>query len=180
MHGGKPWYEHLLSDGKRNGAFGEIMPEDEFYGWMKAADVFDLLWLEPQFVEQIKDKFASHPFVSEAWVKNLGQGKTIDKIKEMIEQGNALPMFYDGKLVGSFRRDHERDDTLKAEVLLENLVAKASGVLAILHLLKLAKMDPTEVEFVLDCTETAVGDRYNRGGGSLSKAYAEMAVNHWF
>jgi hypothetical protein len=171
----KPWYEHLLSDGKRNGPFGEIMPQEEFYGWMKAADDFDLFWIEPQFIERIKDKFASHPFVSEAWVKKLGQGKAIEKIKEMIEQGNALPIFYDGKLIGSFRRDHERDDTLKAEVLLENLVAKASGVLAILHLLKLAKMDPTEAEFVVDCTETAVGDRYNRGGGSLSKAYAEMA-----
>jgi len=171
----KPWYQHLLEDGKRNGPFGEIMPEDEFFGWMKVADDFDLLWLDPQFIEQIKDKFASHPFVSEAWVKKLGQGKALEKIKEIIEQGAALPVFYNGKLVGSFRRDHERDDTLKAGVLLENLVAKASGVLAILHLLKLAKMDLTEVDFVLDCTETAVGDRYNRGGGSLSKAYAEMA-----
>jgi len=171
----KPWYEHLLTEGKRNGPFGEIMPEDEFYGWMKAADDFDLFWLEPQFIEQIKDKFSSHPFVSEAWIKKLGQGKSIEKITEIIEKGDALPIFYDGKLIGSFRRDHERDDTLKAQVLLENLTAKASGVLAILHLLKLANMDPTEVEFVLDCTETAVGDRYNRGGGSLAKAYAEMA-----
>ena len=65
----KPWYKHLLSGGKRNGPFGEIMPEDEFYGWMKVADDFDLLWLDPHFIEQIKDKFASHPFVSEAWVK---------------------------------------------------------------------------------------------------------------
>ncbi len=172
----KPWYEHPLSNGKRSGAFGEIMPQDEFYCWMKAADDFDLFWLEPQFVEQIKDKFASHPFVKEDWVKKLmSQAKSIEKIREIIDQGNALPIFYDNKLVGSFRRDHERDDTLKAEVLMENLVAKATGVLAILHLLKLAKMDPSEVEFVIDCTETAVGDRYNRGGGSLSKAYAEMA-----
>jgi betaine reductase len=170
----KPWYEHLLKDGKRNGLFGEIMPEDEFYGWMKVADDFDLLWLDPQFIEQIKGKFASHPFVKEAWVKKLGQGKAFEKIKEMIEQGAALPVFYNGKLVGSFRRDHERDDTLKAEVLMENLVAKASGALAMLHLFKLAKITPPDVDFVLDCTETAIGDRYNRGGGSLSKAYAEM------
>jgi len=57
---------------------------------------------------------------------------------------------------------------------MENLVAKASGALAMLHLFKLAKIAPADVDFVLDCTETAVGDRYNRGGGSLSKAYAEM------
>ncbi len=171
----KPWYEHLLPEGKRSGAFGEIMPEEEFYGWMKVADDFDLFWIAPQFIEEIKDKFASHPFVTEAWVKKLGQGKSPEKIKEIIEKESAIPLFYQGRLIGSMRRDHERDDTLKAEVLLENLIAKASGVLAMLHLFKLAQMDPTEVEFVLDCTETAVGDRYNRGGGSLSKAYAEMA-----
>jgi len=170
----KPWYEHLLKDGKRNGPFGEIMPEDEFYGWMKVGDDFDLLWLDPQFIEQIKDKFASHPFVREAWIKKLGQGKAPEKIKEIIEQGAALPVYFNGKLVGSLRRDHEKDDTLKAEVLMENLVAKASGALAMFHLLKSANITPVDVDFVLDCTETAIGDRYNRGGGSLSKAYAEM------
>jgi len=170
----KPWYEHQLSDGKRNGPFGEIMPEDEFYGWMKVADDFDLLWLDPQFIEQIKDKFASHPFVSEAWVKKLGEGKAPEKIEEIISKGSALPVYYHGKLVGSLRRDHDRDDTLKAEVLMENLLAKASGALTMLHMFKRAGIKPEDVDFVLDCTETAVGDRYNRGGGSLSKSYAEM------
>ena len=170
----KPWYQNLLSDGKRFGAFGEIMPEDEFYGWLKAADEFDLVWLDPEFIAQIKDKFAGHPFVSEAWVKKLGQGKDLAKIKEIIGQGAALPLYLEGKLVGSLRRDHDRDDTLKAEVLMENLLSKASGVLTMLHLFKLAGIEANDVDFVLDCTETAVGDRYNRGGGSLSKAYADM------
>ncbi len=170
----KPWYEHLLNDGKRNGPFGEIMPEGEFYGWMKIADDFDLLWLDPRFIEQIRGKIASHPFVGEAWIKKLGQGKAPEKIAEIIGQGAALPLFYQGRLVGSLRRDHDKDDTLKAEVLMENLLAKASGALAMLHLFKLAKVVPKDIDFVLDCTETAVGDRYNRGGGSLSKAYAEM------
>ena len=170
----KPWYEHPLQDGRRQGPFGEIMPEEEFYGWMKIADDFDLLWLEPQFVDQIRDQFASHPFIHEAHVKKLGNGKPPEKIREAIEQGNALPVYFNGKLVGSFRRDHELDDTLKAEVLMENLMAKASGALAMLHLFKRAGITPTDIDFVLDCTETAIGDRYNRGGGSLSKAMAEM------
>jgi len=170
----KPWYEHPLQDGKRRGPFGEIMPEDEFYGWMKIADDFDLLWLDLDFIEQIRDKFVAHPFIGEPQVKKLGEGKPIEKIKEIIEQGVALPLYFYGKLVGSIRRDHDKDDTLKAHVLLENLVAKASGSLAMLHLFKRAKIEPTAVEFVLDCTETAIGDRYNRGGGSMSKAMAEM------
>ena len=170
----KPWYEHLLQDGKRHGPFGEIMPEDEFYGWLKVADDFDLLWLDSDFIEQIRGKFAAHPFTGEAQVKKLGEGKPIEEIEEIIEQGAALPLYFYGKLIGSIRRDHDKDDTLKAEVLLENLLAKASGSLAMLHLFKRAKIESVDIDFILDCTETAVGDRYNRGGGSLSKAMAEM------
>ena len=170
----KPWYEHLLQDGKRHGPFGEIMPEDEFYGWLKVADDFDLLWLDSDFIEQIRGKFAAHPFIGEAQVKKLSEGKPIEKIQEIIEQGAALPLYFYGKLIGSIRRDHDKDDTLKAEVLLENLLAKASGSLAMLHLFKRVKIESVDIDFILDCTETAVGDRYNRGGGSLSKAMAEM------
>jgi betaine reductase len=171
---GKPWYEHLLQNGKRNGPFGEIMPEDEFYGWMKAADDFDLLWLESEFVAQIRDAFSSHPFIGEAMVEKLGEGKPPEKIREIVEKGAAAPLFYRGNLVGSLRRDHDKDDTLKPIVLMENLMAKASGSLAMLHLFKRTGIEPTDVDFVLDCTETAIGDRYNRGGGSMSKAMAEM------
>jgi len=170
----KPWYEHSLREGERQGLFGEIMPEEEFYGWLKIADDFDLLWLEPQFVDQIRDKFTAHPFTNESHVKKLGNGKPPGKIKEVIEQGNALPVYFQGKQVGSIRSDHDKDDTLKAEILMENLMAKASGSLAMLHLFKRAGISPTDIDFVLDSTETAVGDRYNRGGGSLSKAMAEM------
>lgn len=170
----KPWYEHPLEDGKRHGIFGEIMPEDEFYGWMKIADDFDLLWLVPEFIDQIKDKLAAHPFISESQVKKLGEGKAPERIKETIDQGVALPMYYQDMLIGALRSDHDKDDTLKAEVLMENLMAKASGCLTMHHLFQRAGIAPTEIDFVLDCTETAVGDRYNRGGGSLSKAMAEM------
>jgi glycine/sarcosine/betaine reductase complex component C subunit beta len=170
----KPWYEHPIEDAKRQGPFGEIMPEEEFYGWMKAADDFDLLWLEQEFADRIREPFRSHPFVTEAYLKKLGQGKPHEQIRGAIEQGNALPVYSRGVVIGCLRRDHEQDDTLKAEVLMENLMAKASGSLAMLHLFRRAGITPEAVDFVLDCTETAIGDRYNRGGGSLSKAMAEM------
>ncbi len=51
----KPWYDHPVPEGKRYGPFGEIMPEEEFYGWMKTADDFDLLWLIPDFVDRIRE-----------------------------------------------------------------------------------------------------------------------------
>ncbi len=170
----KPWYENLSKDGTRQGPFGEIMPEDEFYGWMKIADDFDLIWLEAEFVDQIRDTFAVHPYIGEAQVRKLGEGKSFYKIEEIIDKGEAVPLYFQGKMVGSLRRDHAKDDTLKPLVLMENLMARASGSLAMLHLLTRAAISPTEVDFVLDCTETAIGDRYNRGGGSMSKAMAEM------
>ena len=34
---------------------------------------------------------------------------------------------------------------------------------------------PEAIEYVISCSEEAVGDRYNRGGGNLAKAIAEMA-----
>lgn len=170
----KPYYEHQIVNAKRLGIFGEIMPQDEFYAWLKIADDFDLLWLNPSFVKQIAEKSASHPYMTEPRLKKLGQGVEPDKIRKKIEDGEALPVYFNGEMVGSFRRDHDRDDTLKPEVLMENLMAKASGSLAIIKMLERAGIPPAEVDFVLDCTETAIGDRYNRGGGSLSKAMAEM------
>ena len=170
----KPWYKNLLQDGKRYGPFGEIMPEEQFYGWMKIADDFDLLLLDPKFVDQIRGLFSSHPCTDEAMVKKLGEGTPPKRIRDVIEQGAALPLYFQGKRVGSLRRAHEKDDTLKPRVLMENLMAKASGSLAVRHLIGASGIKSKDVGFVLDCTETAIGDRYNRGGGSMSKAMAEM------
>jgi betaine reductase len=170
----QPWYKHLLKKGNRHGLFGEIMPEEEFYGWLKLADNFDLLWLENTFVEGIKERLARHPYITPEEIKKLGSGVTVEQNRKNIENDFALPLYYGGKLVGSLKRAHEKDDTLKAAVLLENFVAKASGALVMRHLFHRSGLDPKEVDFILECSETAVGDRYNRGGGSLSKAVGEM------
>lgn len=167
----KPWYEHPLADARREGLFGEIMTEEEFYAWLKIADDFDLLWLDPDFVRYIKEKVVSYPFMTESRMNKLGEGQSPEKIKAIVEQGAALPVFYNGEPVGSLRKDHETDDTLKSDVLMENLMAKASGSLAIMKMLERANMTPDDVEFVLDCTETAVGDRYNRGGAASQKPW---------
>lgn len=170
----QPWYKNPMQGAKRHGVFGEIMPEQEFYGWLKIADDFDLVWLDSSFANRIRRDVAGHPFLRQGEIEKLGKGVPIDKINRAINEGSALPLFFEGKVVGSLRRDHDRDDTLKAEVLMENLLAKASGSLVMRYLLKRSGTLASEVDFVFDCTETAVGDRYNRGGGSLSKAMAEM------
>jgi glycine/sarcosine/betaine reductase complex component C subunit beta len=170
----QPWYEHPLSNATRLGHFGEILPEDEFYAWIKAADDFDLVWLSPEFTARIKELAASSPFLDEADIKKLGEGVPMEKIRAKIDEGAALPLYSEGAIIGSIRRDHEADDSLKAHVLMENILTKASGALAMHHLFRRSGILPAAVDFVLNCSEEAVGDRYNRGGGSLSKAIGEM------
>ena len=34
-------------------------------------------------------------------------------------------------------------------------------------------LDPASLDFVISCSEEAVGDRYQRGGGNMGKAIAE-------
>ena len=59
--------------------------------------------------------------------------------------------------------------------MLENLVTKASSVLSLLHLIKASGVDPSEIEYVIDCCEEACGDMNQRGGGNFAKAAAEVA-----
>src|ERR671911_209774 len=42
-------------------------------------------------------------------------------------------------------------------------------------LLNSLRLSPADVDYVISCSEEAVGDRYNRGGGNLAKAIAEEA-----
>ena len=170
----QPWYKHPLVDAQTVGPFGEIMPEKEFLGLLKMADDFDLVWCIEPFLKDLRETCSDHPLLDEADLAKVERAREIEEIKLRIESDHALPLFCDGELVGCFRRDHDQDDSLKAQVLLENLAAKASGALAVRHLISIAGISPEEVEYLLSCSEEAVGDRYNRGGGSLSKAIGEM------
>jgi glycine/sarcosine/betaine reductase complex component C subunit beta len=170
-----PWYRHPLKDASRFGAYGEITPEDKFIGLLKLADEFDLIWLEreaaPLFLKALKGN---------AWwsgadlARRIGAGVELERIQEKIAHQGSLPLYHQGRPIGCFHRHHEQDQSLTAQILLENLMNKASGALALKHLLKKAGLVPEDVEFILSCSEEAVGDRYNRGGGSMAKAIGEM------
>jgi glycine/sarcosine/betaine reductase complex component C subunit beta len=87
----------------------------------------------------------------------------------------ALPVFDHGRVAGSMRRAHDLDESLSAPVLLENLACKATGALALEHLLRTSAFAAEELPYVIGSGEEAVGDRYQRGGGNLAKAIAEQA-----
>jgi len=88
---------------------------------------------------------------------------------------SGLPIYDGGAQLGSIAAAHDQDESLTAAVLLENLACKATGALALEHLLTQTGFPPDELEYAIGCGEEAVGDRYQRGGGNLAKAIAEQA-----
>jgi hypothetical protein len=87
----------------------------------------------------------------------------------------AVPLFRNGSQAGVMQRAHDLDESLSASVLLENLACKATGALALEHLLAHTGLPADELAYAIGCGEEAVGDRYQRGGGNLGKAIAEQA-----
>jgi betaine reductase len=76
--------------------------------------------------------------------------------------------------VGCCRRAHDTDENLEAGVMLENLACKASGVCPCCTSSGM-RHRPADVDFVVECSEEAVGDALQRGGGNMAKAVAEIA-----
>ena len=170
-----PWIENYLPDASRYGKYGEIMPEEEFLGLMAMCDVFDLIWLEKNFAEGVKAKLLKNPVITEAIAANLKGAREPAEIESEVKDKKALPLFHGGKLVGCVRNGHDVDSNLFAHIMMENLACKASGVLALLHLLRNTGMKPEEIDFVIECSEEAAGDMNQRAGCNFAKAIAEIA-----
>ncbi len=174
-----PWYQHPDPNASRWGDFGEIMPEEEFYGVMKICDEFDLMLLEEKFLQEVELKLKEHPLFSDEDIQKLGKGVSLGEIESKLNEGNALPLHVNGdRLVGCLQRARgggaEEDPNLTPHNLMENLVTRASGVMALRQLTnKIGRAD--EIDYLLGCGEEAVGDRYNRGGGNMAKAIGELA-----
>lgn len=170
----RPWHNEKVEGASRFGKFGEIMPQDEFYGLIKISDVFGLAMLEKSFTAGVKEKFAKHPVLN-AKVDALGEGEEIEEITKLVENHIAEGLYEGGKLVGCVKRAHEFDKNLNSHVILENLAVKASGVLALMNLVKGMDIPVSEVDYIIECSEEAVGDMNQRGGGNIAKAAGEVA-----
>lgn len=168
----RPWVGNNVEGAKRFGKFGEVMPQDEFYGLMKISDVFDLVILESEFAESVKGKLSSHPLLKEKVEKITGDD--FSKIEDLVKNAGAEGLYEGEKLVGCVRRAHEFDPNLSAHYMLENLAVKASGVLAGLHLVENLDVPVDEIDYVIECSEEAIGDMNQRGGGNMAKAVGEV------
>jgi betaine reductase len=171
-----PWHRHPIAGAQRFGPDGEIMPEDEFLGLLAACDGFDLLALDRDVAERARMALDAHPVVGRASGRRaVPAGVAVDVLLERIERHRALPLIgVKGELLGAMLPGHEEDDTLTGQVLLENLACKATAALALRHLLaRPGAVAASDVRYVINCGEEAVGDRYQRGGGNVAKAVAE-------
>lgn len=171
----RPWYEHGLSGASRFGKFGEIMPEDELYAWLKIADSFDLVKLAADFHESLRAKLTQHPLVTENDLKRFGTGTATEEIRASVASGAAEGLYIGERLVGCVKRAHDVDEALTAHVMLENTVTKATGIVALKHLIKVTGIRPEEVDYIIECSEEACGDMNQRGGGNFAKAVGEIA-----
>lgn len=170
----QPWYENQMENASRYGEQGEIMPEDEFIGLVKMNDSFDLVKLEKSFTEEVRAKLEAHPIFSAKDLKALGEGVEQAEIDKLVNDHVAEGLYLGDKLVGSVKQAHDSDPNLNAHVMFENLMTKASGVLALLNLEKQG-FDISDIEYIIEASEEACGDVNQRGGGNFAKAMAEAA-----
>ncbi|HEX3539829.1 MAG TPA: glycine/sarcosine/betaine reductase complex component C subunit beta [Acidimicrobiales bacterium] len=164
----RPW--SALAGAGRFTATGEIMPEAEFLGLLAAVDDFDLLTLSPAAAAGAAAALAGHPLAKRLNLEKVDRAQ--GDVSAVAAEAGALSVV-DGE--AAFRCGQGDDEALSAHVLLDNLAAKATATLALLHLLERHGIDPASVDYVLGCGEEAIGDRYQRGGGNLAKAVAEAA-----
>ncbi|MEA4882403.1 MAG: glycine/sarcosine/betaine reductase complex component C subunit beta [Clostridia bacterium] len=171
----RPWHGKPLEGAKRVGRYGEVLPEDEFYGLMRIVDSFDLVALEESFAKGIAAAMAASPVWRESDSARLGSGAPTEEIEHLVRDAHAEPLYSAGRLVGCVRAAHERDRNLSSHVMMENLAAKASGVLALRRLIHNMGIDAGEIDYIIECSEEACGDMNQRGGGNFAKAVGEMA-----
>ncbi|WEG74080.1 glycine/sarcosine/betaine reductase complex component C subunit beta [Vagococcus intermedius] len=169
----QPWINTPYK-GTRYGKLGEIMPQHEFYGVMQICDVFELVHLEKEFASNVRNALATEGLFLDDLDK-IKEGVTVMWLEEQLKENHAEGLYLNSKLVGCVLRAHEIDLNLTAHTMLENLVVKASGVIALRHLIKTKGINPEDIDYVIECSEEACGDMNQRGGGNFAKAIAESA-----
>jgi hypothetical protein len=169
-----PWFDKKVAGATRVGKFGDIMPQDEFIALIQICDAFDLVKLEKSFAADMKKAYEANPILKDLSAQ-IKEGEDLEVIMHFTNDEHAEALHHKGKVVGCIKRAHDIDENLSAHVMFENLVSKASNVLALLHLVAKNDIDKNSIDYVIDCSEEACGDMNQRGGGNFAKACAETA-----
>lgn len=170
----RPWTDHPIEHPQPVGPFGRIVDQTAFYGLMKLSDDFDLVILGEETAASARAALES--LGPTRFGGRLGKitGIPAEQLKHIADTDSGMPLFQDGRLAGFVRSAHDQDSSLGADILLENLACKATAVLAVSEALTRGPIRAEEIDYLFNTGEEAVGDRYQRGGGSLSKAVGEV------
>ena len=173
----QPWFDKLAESETGEPPFGHIMEERRFLALLACADPFKHVLLRERFWEEMGPVLSAAPLTAPLTSRTppLLDDAQLDSA---LEAADCLPLFAVGEdaPVGVVKTGHSEDEALSAPVLLENFCCKVSGALAVHELLNHVEgLDLSDVDLVLSCSEEAVGDRYQRGGGNMAKAIAEFA-----
>ena len=166
-----PHWRHGDEGARAEGPAGVIVGEDAFWGLLRASDEFGLIDVERSVLERSRTLLSHTGLFTDAELERVVRPASATSSSEGALSLHAA----DGTVVGRIANGYPGDTTQTADILLENFACKATGALALKQLLRQVDMAPGEVEYVLGCGEEAVGDRYQRGGGNMAKAIAEMA-----
>jgi glycine/sarcosine/betaine reductase complex component C subunit beta len=151
-------------------------PNQVVIGNLRPDDLWDRA--RPWWKQPVDDASPEGPSgdigTQDAFYRELIEADRFELINEGAEAPDGALQLFDGdRTIGWVVGDHADDPSLAADVLLENLAIKASGVRALRDLLRRTGVDPSTITHAIGCGEEAVGDRYQRGGGNVAKAIAE-------
>ncbi len=174
---GRPWFGHEAALREERKAFGSIVDEKPFLALLALADPFKHVWLLDRFWEETAPLVQQSP-VCRALAATTPSLLDAGGLKAKIDEGRGLPLFagIHPEPIGWIADGHHEDESLSAMVLLENLCGKVSAALALEEMFaRDRQLKKQDVSLLLGCSEEAVGDRYQRGGGNLAKAIAEFS-----
>lgn len=165
----KPWYKTPGSK-QAKGKFGEIVSQTIFYTVLDLVDSFELTAFTQEFIDVAKKEAQEHSRLKNVELFAHTKVMAEAEIAKQVKEHHSAPLYMGTKLVGCVKAAHDLDVNLSSHVMLENLATKATAVLAgwCLPDEKLNK-----VQYVIECSEEAIGDVNQRGGGNLAKAVAE-------
>lgn len=101
-----PWFGTKAAHPAREGKFGEIMPQDEFYGLMQISDVFDLVELDKEFAAGVKEKLERRSMFSQEQLDILDKNSENDAqfLSELVNCEGASGLYSNGVLVGAVKK----------------------------------------------------------------------------
>ncbi|MEE8326710.1 MAG: glycine/sarcosine/betaine reductase complex component C subunit beta, partial [candidate division NC10 bacterium] len=173
----RPWFNRRVEPAKGLSPFGDLVEEGSFIALLALSDLFRHISLLDRFWEDVKPRLDQSPLFSpltRAVPSLLSRSQMESKLAG--KEGIPLYVGIDPEPVGWVQHGHTEDDSLAAHILLENQCCKVSAALAAREIfLRNEHLKAESVDFILSCSEEAVGDRYQRGGGNLAKAVGEFA-----